>query len=120
MAAAITLAAIALATDGALNPSTPGFTQVWLQPAAPDAADVMVGMQSNEHQSARYRIEMTVDGRPVTDWSGITLRPSEQWAASAHLPDVPAQGDRVQVLVYREDASEVYRHVELWRRQSVP
>ena len=119
LATAITLAAIALATDGALNPPAPGFTQVWLQSPAPDARSVLVGMQSNEHQSARYRIEMAVDGRPTTQWSGITLRPGERWGAAVDLPDVPPQGDRVQVFVYREDASGVYRHVELWRRQHV-
>jgi uncharacterized membrane protein len=119
MAAAITVAAVAMATHSAVNAPTPGFTQAWLDSTSPDAQSVTVGMRSSEHQTARFRVEMTVNGQPADQWPVITLRPGKQWRTTAHLPRVAPQGDQVQVFVYREGSPQVYRRVQVWRKAQV-
>ena len=118
IAVVVTIVAIAVGTRSAVNPPTPGFTQVWLRSAAPDTRAVEVNVRSSEHEPARDQVAVTVNGQPTYQGSTIALQPGQEWKATADLPPVAALGDRVQVFVYREGSPQVYRRVELWRRQT--
>ncbi len=94
----------------------PGFTQLWMLPAAQPGKScaVQLGVRSFESTSVTYRITMTMNGTPVTTWPAVVLAPQEEW--DRLVPILPTAADAVSIegRLYRLDKPQaVYREVHV-------
>jgi len=118
LSAFIVCVAVTVSIVGASQQPRPGFTQLWMLPAAganPKNA-VRLGVSNMESTAMNYSLNVKVDGRVVKKWSSIILNPKEKWEAALTLP-LPTRttNTRVEALLYRADApTTIYRDVVLW------
>ncbi len=128
LAQAGTLGLAGLAVVAALSlarvPSSPtglaGYTVLWILPTDPaDPPGARIGITSEEFTPARYRLLVTVDGRPVREWAAISLEPGEKWEAIVPVSAQAAGPGKIEATLYRLDnPNVVYRQVSLWQGQS--
>jgi uncharacterized membrane protein len=110
LAALVAAGAFALAIAGAAQPTTDGFTQLWM---LPDGETVRIGVQNMEAQPMRYGAELAVDKQVVRHWDAIELQAGARWEVTEPLP-TRAPGATVELRLYRlDDPKTVYRRVTL-------
>lgn len=111
------IGALAIASIGAAQPRNTGFTQLWILPTEGiDSETVQLGVKNMETETMNYRLQLTMDERPVKDWTPITLQPGETWETTFTLPSGRVKAKTVEALLYRlDDPKTVYRKVVLWR-----
>jgi uncharacterized membrane protein len=113
IAMAIVASAVAYSAHSALRPRGTGFTQSWINVQDAKAGVVDVGLENDEVQAETYRLQLTLNKRPVNEWRDVRLEPGQQWSTKLSLPQ--SQGQRVaELVVYRSDhPTTVYRKVQL-------
>ena len=113
VAVAIVASAVAYSAHSALRPRGTGFTQSWIHVQDAKAGVVDIGLENDELQAETYRLQLTVDKRPVNEWRDVRLEPGQQWSTRLSLPQSRRQGV-TELVVYRSDhPTTVYRKVQL-------
>lgn len=114
MAVCVVVAAATVSYLGATHQPRKGFTQLWLvaeQSADPNA--LRLGIRSEEMNATQYRLDFSIEGQVVQEWSVPTLQPHEQWQTIVIVPEGAAM---VEATLYRSDApDQVYRYTALVR-----
>lgn len=114
VAAVIAITAITISYTGERHRPTPGFSQLWLLPAAGESPTVHIGIASHEPATTQYRLQLGIDGQVVQEWPSLTLRPNGQWETMAVLPGSATDSGRVEAVLYRANQpSVVYRRAVL-------
>lgn len=111
--------AVAVSIHGAEQQPYAGFTQLWILPAdgsarAKDA--VRLGVNNMEATVTDYRLVVTMDGRLLTQWTSLDLKPNQQWNTTLLLPQAQHTGSiKVEVMLYRTATpTTIYRQATLW------
>ena len=113
VAVAIVASAVAYSAHSALRPRGTGFTQSWIHVQDAKTGVVDIGLENDELQAETYRLQLTVDKRPVNEWRDVRLEPGQQWSTKLSLPQSRGQG-LTELVVYRSDhPTTVYRKVQL-------
>ncbi|MDQ2787901.1 MAG: DUF1616 domain-containing protein [Chloroflexota bacterium] len=112
MALCVVTSAATVAYLGASHQPRNGFTQLWMTPepsAGPTA--LRLGIDSEELTATQYRLDLSIEGQVVQEWSVPTLKPHDQWQT---IVIVPNGSGTVEATLYRADApNQVYRHTAL-------
>jgi uncharacterized membrane protein len=112
-AALVAVTAVLLAADAAATPPSAGVTQLWMLPSdAADQSTVGLGVRNLEHETMRYRLVITVNGKVADDWPAIDLAPGETWQITRQVR-VADTGNAVALLYRADDPATVYRRVAL-------
>ncbi len=113
------VAALSLARVPSSHAVLEGYTVLWVLPT--DAADppgVRIGITSMEFTPERYRLLVTVDGKPMRQWANISLGPGDKWEAIVPLSVQGTGPGKIEATLYRLDnPNVVYRQVSLWQGQ---
>ena len=114
MALGVVIAAGTVSYLGATHQPRMGFTQLWMVPeqsVGPNA--FRLGVRSQEMNSTRYRLDLSIEGQVVQEFSVPTLQPGGQWQTIVVLPD---GAQAVNADLYKADQpGQVYRHTALVR-----
>lgn len=116
LAIAIAAFSFLYASLGAARQPYPGFTQLWMLPAAGNGKDcaVSLGVRSFESTSVAYRIELAAGEARVATWSSVVLAPQQEWVRQVPVPPGPAASVAIAAQLYRVDTpGTVYRQVHL-------
>lgn len=119
-------AAFWIATTGAAQGPTHGFTQLWIVPVAATAAEprVDVGVVSMEVQTVRYLLQLKIGSRVIQEWPTVVLQPHQQWDRTVTVPTTGLGRSKkvpIVALLYRQDTPRsVYRRVVQWQDLSTP
>lgn len=114
LAALVFVAAIGIAVYGATHTPRPGFTQLWLLPAA--SGSVRIGIHNLEGTPLSYILRVQADGAPVQTWANVTLQSGETWEMTVALSPQQQQAQTIEALLYRANADGIiYRRVTLER-----
>jgi uncharacterized membrane protein len=116
LAAAVVLVSIVYSITSAEQQPYPGFTQLWMLPAAQNGQGcaVSLGIHSFEATSVSYRVTMTMNEAQITTWPPIVLAPQQEWKQVVPVPLGATGGTSVEVRLYRLDKPQsVYREVHL-------
>lgn len=115
LAALVATGAVAFAYVGAVEERTPGFTELWILPAATTAdGSVQLGIKNLEGATTRYRLVLATGDVVVREWPAIQLGPNEQWQVVVEVPARQATAETVSAALYRLDSpGAVYRSVRL-------
>lgn len=116
LATVIAVFSILSAAFGAAQQPRPGFTQLWMLPAAQTrkGCSVRLGVRSFESTPVTYRIEMTKGGAGGTTWSPVVLAPQQEWVQLVPILPGATGNVAVEVKLYRVDKPQtVYREVNL-------
>lgn len=107
----VALTAFMVARVGAATQSHPGFTQLWLLPAASDT--VTVGVRNEEGSEQAYRLELLVDGLPQPGLVSIILADGE---ALERTGPIPQRGATVvlEARLFRALSSESAPYRRVW------
>ncbi len=116
LAAIVIALSILYDATGLAQEPHPGFTQLWMLPAAQSGKScaVQLGVRSFESTSVTYRITMTMNGTQVTTWPAVVLAPQGEW--DRLVPILPTAADAVSIegRLYRLDKPQaVYREVHV-------
>ncbi|MCA1552813.1 MAG: DUF1616 domain-containing protein [Chloroflexi bacterium] len=107
LAGAVVMLALFVATTGAIQQPSAGFSQLWLVPTSDGT--VQVGVTNMEQQPVTYRLVLRMGSQSVREWSSLHLQPGEQWKERVALASAPSN---LEALLYRSDAPDtVYRRV---------
>jgi uncharacterized membrane protein len=118
VAVAIVASAVAYSAHSALRPRGAGFTQSWIHVQDAKTGAVDVGLENDERQAETYRLQLTLNNRPVNEWKDVRLEPGQQWSTNLSLPQSGGQGV-AELAVYRSDQPvTVYRKVRVSLRAS--
>ena len=93
-----------------------GLAESYPREAAPgEPLSVTAGIANREGQTARYRIEVQVDGEVIGTTETIALRDGQVWEAQVIFA-LPRAGvdQQVDFLLYRDGQPEPYRRLRLW------
>jgi uncharacterized membrane protein len=113
LAGLIVVAALVVTRNGALNQSTPGFTQLWLLPESTvNQGQLRLGFNNQEGTVETYRLQVNNGSTNLQEWATITLKPSEQWETTFTLPAGLPSGEKIEASLYKANAPDtVYREV---------
>lgn len=114
----------ALAYTIAVPPITERFTEFYLlgmggkaegypqNLAVGEEGSVILGITNREHETASYRVEVTINQTRIDEISPIVLKQAETWQETVNFrPTVAGESQKVEFLLYRTGRSEVYRSV---------
>ena len=115
---AITMAILSVlyAVIGVEQQPHPGFTQLWMLPAAQTGTRdaVRLGVRNFEATAVTYRVTITMNGKLVRTWSSVVLQPEQTWNQVVPIPSSGAHSVYIEALLYRLDQPHaVYRNVHL-------
>jgi hypothetical protein len=115
LAVAVALVSVVYSIISAERQPSPGFTQLWMLPAAQyGGCAISVGVHSFESTPVAFRVTMTTNEVQVTTWSSIILAPQQEWQQLVPVPLGVDSNTSVDVRLYRLDKpSSVYRQVHL-------
>ena len=117
LAASVIVFSIVYSMNDAAQKPHPGFTQLWILPAAPSSKSCVVrfGVRSFESGPVTYHVILAINGTEIDSWSPILLASQAEWNQS--LPIAVPSGSQqaaVTVSLYRLDRPQtVYRRVDL-------
>jgi uncharacterized membrane protein len=120
LAGVIICGAVAVSINGASQQSHTAFTQLWILPVsgANSKNTVRLGVSNMEPRAENYLLEVDVNGLVAKVWPAIDLRPNENWETTLVLQQTGRTGQigpaKVEVFLYRDTSTTVYRHVLLW------
>jgi uncharacterized membrane protein len=114
MALCVVVAAGTVSYLGATHQPRKGFTQLWMVPEQSVGANAFrLGVRSEEMNATRYRLDLSIEGRVVQEFSVPVLQPEKQWQTVVVLPD---GAQAVDASLYKVDEpDQVYRHTALVR-----
>jgi len=94
----------------------PGFTQLWMLPAAQTGTSsaVNLGIRSFEATTVTYRVTMTMNGQTLRIWPSVVLKPEQTWNQVVPIPPDGTHSLYIDAQLYRLDQPQtVYRNVHL-------
>jgi uncharacterized membrane protein len=108
------VASFLLANVGMRSQPGEGFTQFWMLPASDAAPTILeIGILNVEQRAETYSIRLLSNATVIEEWSGIELRPDEQWEISYTIPNSGIAYPLVaQLYVPRQE--QPYRRTEYW------
>ncbi len=78
-------------------------------------ARVVLGIIDQEQEAAQYRVVVTIEEETVGEVGPIVLNHGEKWEQEiAFAPRRVGQEQKVEFLLYKGAATEVYRTLDLW------
>ncbi|QIJ73324.1 hypothetical protein GU700_01140 [Methylobacterium sp. NI91] len=108
-AALIAGGAVLLATQQEQANRQFAFTEFWLV-LKPAAGRIVVGVRSGEIEPLTYDVEITLEGRTLATYRGLTLAPGAEWHR-----EIPVQlrqtQQKAEARLLRRSDNVVYRHV---------
>jgi hypothetical protein len=116
VATIVTILAILFSAVGVAQQRQPGFTQLWIQPAAQPKGScaIRIGVSSFESTLVTYRIIMTMNNTQIAIWPSVSLVPREQWEQIEPINPATNSSTFVEVQLYRLDKPQtVYQKVDL-------
>jgi uncharacterized membrane protein len=116
-------ASIALAQKPLPAKHADGYTALWMLPADGDEEAVVVGVQSNEQDSASYRLRVSQAGGRRSETHRVELDPGEEKTFEVEVPRASAGRTHVVASLYRENRpGHLFRRVTRWlpRQPSFP
>jgi uncharacterized membrane protein len=112
----IATGAISLARYYALQPHTPGFTQLWILPVDQNSRDLLrVGFANYERMPERYTVRAIYDGTLIREWQDIALEYEETWEEQIELEPSRHANMLVIELYLQPNTSRPYRQVFWWQ-----
>lgn len=102
------------------QPTTPGFTQLWMLPSAGSENNaVSLGVKNMEGVALTYRLQLLAGGTTVREWAAIELTPGGEWGTTVQIPSIQLDDAEVEARLFRKAGPGiVYRQVKLsqgWR-----
>jgi len=80
-----------------------------------EEAKVIVGIVNREHETVSYRVEVTIDGAILYETDKIVLGHEDSWERQVSFAPVQSgDNQKVELLLYKQGQSEVYRSLHLW------
>lgn len=80
-----------------------------------EEARVRLGVVNNEQELVVYHIAITIDGEKVKEIGPVSLEPEQRWEEEvAFRPEREGLQQKVEFLLYKGEASELYRSLFLW------
>lgn len=117
LAALLVGTAVTVARAGAIAAPTPGFTQLWLVPAAVgEPATLRLGVRSAEREVTRYALRLEQGDTLLAAWPALEVAPGGTWEITVRLPLAVADGPVTAVLARAETPDVPYRWVTWWPR----
>jgi uncharacterized membrane protein len=115
LASLMLVGAISLARGGVLSQPRPGFTQLWILPAA-EPEGIQVGVQNEEGMPLTYWLVIRQGETPVQAYYDVEVETGGTWNITVPLsPDMWSVGQPIDAQLYRADQPDnVYRSVTLW------
>jgi hypothetical protein len=115
LAGAVLVAALAIAVVGDIYAGGPGYSQLWIERAAPaDTNEVRLGIRAEEPAMTAYRLQLAVDGTVFKEWPSIPLVQGQVWEATATVPESENGPGEVEAILTRSDTPQSpYRRVVL-------
>ncbi len=118
VALAIIMATLSVlyAVIGVEQQTHPGFTQLWMLPAAQTgtSSTVNLGVRSFEDTTVTYRVTVTMNGQLVRIWSSVVLKPQQTWNQVVSIQKNGTHSLYIEAQLYRLDQPQtVYRNVHL-------
>lgn len=126
VAAAVLIGAgsIALAQKPLPAKHADGYTALWMLPADAREKTLVVGVQSDEHDPAAYRLRIdTNGGKSQSETYRVKLDPGEEKTFAVKVPSRSTGRTRVVASLYREgETDRLFRRVTRWlpRQQTFP
>lgn len=119
IAVILLVAAVSVASLGAIRQWTPGFTQLWILPIDDTASDkVILGLHNYEGTTVSYQLKLRAGDTLLIEFSTIEIESGGKWET---VVNVPPEYEGVQALkaeLYRlDDPETIYRRVTLWRNE---
>jgi uncharacterized membrane protein len=116
LATAVAILSVLYAVIGVEQQPHPGFTQLWMLPAAQTGANcaVRLGVRNFEATTVTYRVTMTTNGNALHTWSSVVLTPAQTWNQVVPITPGTTHSMYLEVRLYRLDQPQtVYRNVHL-------
>jgi uncharacterized membrane protein len=108
----IVFAAMGLVQGPKPSHNLQGYTTLWILPGTLSQQNtVSLGIHSQELELINYKLELTLDGKIMREWSDISLTPGGQWERSIVLP--AGEGYVEAVLFQANNPGTPYRRVTL-------
>ncbi|HEV7237304.1 MAG TPA: DUF1616 domain-containing protein [Ktedonobacteraceae bacterium] len=116
LAAAMAILSVLYAVIGVEQQPHPGFTQLWMLPAAQNGTSsaVNLGIRSFEATTVTYRVTMTMNGQTLRIWPSVVLKPDQTWNQVVPIAPDGTHSLYIEAQLYRLDQPQtVYRNVHL-------
>jgi uncharacterized membrane protein len=108
-------ASVALAQKPLPAKHAEGYTALWMLPTDADEEAVVVGVESNEQDSASYRLRVSQGGESQSQTYRVELDPGEERTFEVEVPEASAGRRHVVASLYREDKpGHLFRRVTRW------
>lgn len=83
--------------------------------AAGSEASVILGIVNREHENVTYQVHILIDGEEGGELGPLVLEHEEKWEEPVGFtPLKPAEHQKVEFLLFREEKEEPYRTLYLW------
>jgi uncharacterized membrane protein len=80
-----------------------------------EEGQVILGIVNREQEVTDYRVEVVVEGNPVSEIGPLRLDNGEKWQQVVGFTlDKPGSGQKVEFLLYKVGVEEPYRSLRLW------
>ncbi len=112
IALGIATLALGIARVAAVTEPTPPFTELWLLPDAHPPTKVEIGVQSAEHETMVYSVELRSGPTLLQRWD-VTLDPGESWRMSVPVTTPPTLARPLEARLTLPGSSVPYRSVTL-------
>lgn len=115
----VVVAAIAIASLGAIRQRTPGFTQLWILPIDDAAANkVVLGIRNYEGTVVSYQLKLMAGEAFLMEFPTIEIESGGKWETVVNVPPEYEGAQAVEAELYRlDDPETIYRRVILWRNE---
>ncbi len=111
LAAGITTGAYALAVRDEADQQQFRYVAFWMLPPADGGATrLVVGLRSDEANTQRFDVEVTLGGQPLAVFHSLVLAPGDTWTREVPVP-VLATAQKAEARLYRPDDNRLYRSV---------
>jgi len=94
-----------------------GYTSLWMVPAnQTNSNDFRLGIKSSEFSDTNYRLQISVGGQVVQEWTELNLKPGQTWETEITLQSNQIGSGPVVANLYKlNDPGTIYRYVKIWR-----
>jgi hypothetical protein len=116
-------ASIALAQKPLPAKHVDGYTALWMLPTDAEEEALVIGVQSNEQDTAAYRLRVSLGRESQARTYRVKLDPGEERIFKLEVPESSGGRTRAVASLYREDRPDrLFRRVTRWlpRQQTFP
>lgn len=81
-----------------------------------EVGSIVIGIINREHETASYRVEVTIDGRENTDMGPVILADGEKWEEQKnYIPDRAGSNQKLEFYLYKNGSPEPYlKPLRIW------